>query len=110
VRAYKQSFRARVRAILPGLRQLSPAPRVCAAPRLNGSCLKLKRSAEDRDDEAEEAVVGQRLDQLPQAKWPACAAERMGFMAPFEYVRMVDRPYNSGHDTRCCRRTFSTRC
>jgi len=50
---------------------------------LNGSCLKLKRIAEHRDDAAEEAVAGKRLDQLPQAKWPACAAEHMGFMAPF---------------------------
>jgi len=83
--------------------------RVCAAPRLNGSCLKLKRIAEHRGDAAEEAVAGKRLDQVPQARWPACAAERMGFMAPFEYVRMVDHPYNSGPDTRCCRRTSSTR-
>lgn len=73
--------------------------RVCAAPRLNGSCLKLKRIAEDRDDAAEEAVAGKRLDELPQAHWPACAAERMGFMAPFEYVRMANHPYNRGPDT-----------
>ncbi|MES1243724.1 MAG: AAA family ATPase [Acidobacteriota bacterium] len=68
--------------------------RVCAAPRLNGSCLKLKRIAENRDDAAEEAVAGKRLDELPQARWPACAAERMGFMAPFEYVRLANHPYN----------------
>ncbi|PKO71207.1 MAG: RNA helicase [Betaproteobacteria bacterium HGW-Betaproteobacteria-14] len=73
--------------------------RVCAAPRLNGSCLKLKRIAEDRDDTAEEAVAGKRLDELPQAQWPACAAERMGFMAPFEVVRMADHPYNRGTET-----------
>lgn len=73
--------------------------RVCAAPRLNGSCLKLKRIAEDRDDAAEETVAGKRLDELPQAQWPACAAERMGFMAPFEVVRMADHPYNRGPET-----------
>ena len=73
--------------------------RVCAAPRLNGSCLKLKRISEDRDDAAEETVAGRRLDELPQAKWPACAAERMGFMAPFEYVRMANHPYNRGPET-----------
>lgn len=66
--------------------------RVCAAPRLNGSCLKLKRIAEDRDDDAEEAVAGKQLDELPQTQWPACASERMGFMAPFEYVRMANHP------------------
>lgn len=74
--------------------------RVCAAPRLNGACLKLKRVAEERDDAAEEAVAGKRLDELPQAEWPACAAERMGFMAPFEYVRMANHPYNRGPETR----------
>lgn len=73
--------------------------RVCTAPRLNGACLKLKRVAEERDDAAEEAVAGKRLDELPQAKWPACAAERMGFMAPFEYVRMANHPYNHGPET-----------
>lgn len=73
--------------------------RVCAAPRLNGACLKLKRIAEDRDDAAEEAVAGKRLHELPQVQWPACAAERMGFMAPFEYVRMADHPYNRGPET-----------
>ena len=73
--------------------------RVCAAPRLNGSCLKLKRIAEDRDDAAEEAVASKRLDELPQAKWPACVSERMGFMAPFEYVRMASHPYNRGPET-----------
>jgi len=45
--------------------------RVCAAPRLNSSCLRLKRIAEGRDDAAEEAVAGKRLDELPQEKWPA---------------------------------------
>ncbi len=73
--------------------------RVCAAPRLNASCLKLKRVAEDRNDAAEEAAAGKRLDELPQARWPACVAERMGFMAPFEYVRMANHPYNRGPET-----------
>ncbi|MFO7904673.1 MAG: hypothetical protein R6U98_18560 [Pirellulaceae bacterium] len=39
--------------------------RVCAAPRLNGACLKLKCIAESRDDAAEEAAAGKRLDELP---------------------------------------------
>lgn len=70
--------------------------RVCATPRLNGSCLKLKRVAEMRDDAAEEDFAGKRLDELPQANWPACASERMGFMAAFEYTRMANHPYNRG--------------
>jgi len=73
--------------------------RVCAAPRLNGACLKLKRIAEDRDDDAEESVAGQSIKDLPQAKWPSCIAERVGFMAPFEYAREANHPYNRGPET-----------
>ena len=73
--------------------------RVCAAPRLNGACLKLKRIAEDRDDDAEEHVAGQSIKDLPQAKWPSCIVERVGFMAPFEYVREANHPYNRGPET-----------
>jgi len=61
--------------------------RVCSAPRLNGACLKLRRIAENRDDVADEAVAGESFGDLQQAQWPACVAERVGFMAPFEYVR-----------------------
>ena len=56
--------------------------RVCAKPRLNGACLKLKRIGQERDDAAEEAVAGQSLVDLPQEKWPCCVTERMAFMAP----------------------------
>ena len=73
--------------------------RVCAAPRLNGACLKLKRIAEDRDDDAEESVAGRSIKDLLQAKWPSCIAERSSFMAPFEYVREADHPYNRGPET-----------
>ncbi len=67
--------------------------RVCASPRLNGSCLRLKRIANDRNDDAEEATAGLALDVLSQEKWPCCIAERMAFMAPFEYTRMANHPY-----------------
>src|SRR5208283_2740658 len=73
--------------------------RVCAAPRLNGSCLKLKRIAEERHDAAEEEIAGQSLKDLPQDKWPPCVPERMGFMAAFEYMRVANHPYNRGHET-----------
>lgn len=73
--------------------------RVCNAPGLNASCLKLKRIAENRDDAAEAAVAGKRLTELPEAQWPACVAERMGFMAPFEYVRTANHPYNFGPES-----------
>ncbi len=57
--------------------------RVCAAPQLNGACLKLKRIAKTRNDDAEESVAGKSIKDLPQAKWPACVSERVGFMVPF---------------------------
>ena len=73
--------------------------RVCTAPQLNGACLKLKRIAETRDDDAEQSVAGKSIKDLPQAKWPPCIVERAGFMAPFEYVREADHPYNRGPET-----------
>lgn len=72
--------------------------RVCANPRLNGACLKLKRIAENRDDAAEEEVAGRSLIELPQEKWPCCVEERVGFMAPFEYTKTKKHPYNRGPD------------
>ncbi|WP_334545048.1 ATP-dependent RecD-like DNA helicase [Rhizobium leguminosarum] len=73
--------------------------RVCAAPRLNGSCLKLARIAQNRDDWAEEAVAGKTLEEIPQHQWPVCVAERAGFMTPFEYTRYTNHPYNHGPET-----------
>ncbi len=70
--------------------------RVCEKPRLNGACLKLKRIGQNRNDAAEEAVYGQSLKDLTQDKWPCCVAERVGFMAPFEYTRIANHPYNRG--------------
>jgi ATP-dependent exoDNAse (exonuclease V) alpha subunit len=66
---------------------------VCANPRLNGSCLKLKRIGQERDDTAEEAVAGRSLADLPQEEWPCCVAERVTFMAPFDYTRIANHPY-----------------
>jgi hypothetical protein len=63
---------------------------------LNGACLKLKRIGQNRNDDAEEAVAGKSLKELPQAQWPCCVAERVGFMAPFEYTRIANHPYNRG--------------
>ena len=67
--------------------------RVCANPHLNGSCIKLKRIGQERNDAAEEAVAGQSLKDLPQEKWPCCVPERVAFMAPFDYTRIANHPY-----------------
>ena len=52
--------------------------RVCAAPRLNGACLKIKRIAEDGDDDPEKTIAGQSIKDLPQAKRRFHIAERVG--------------------------------
>lgn len=67
--------------------------RVCANPGLNGSCLRLKGIAQNRDDAAEQLVAGQPLNVLPQEKWPCCVSERVSFMAPFELTRVANHPY-----------------
>jgi hypothetical protein len=68
--------------------------RVCALPHLNGSCLKLKRIAEDKDDSAERAIAGKSLNEIPQEQWPCCVDERMTFMAPFDFIKTKKHPYN----------------
>ncbi len=73
--------------------------RVCANPRLNSSCLKLKRVAEQRDDVAEGAVAGELFSELPPAKWPCCVGERVSFLAPYEITRKTNHPYNRGPET-----------
>jgi ATP-dependent exoDNAse (exonuclease V) alpha subunit len=67
---------------------------VCNFPKLNGSCLKLDRIAENRDDEAEDKVAGKSIEELEQNEWPCCVAERAMFMAPFAYTRMATHPYS----------------
>lgn len=44
--------------------------RVCAFPKLNGSCLQLKGIGQNRDDSAEEAVAGMSLNVLSPDRWP----------------------------------------
>lgn len=67
--------------------------RVCAAPMLNGACLRLKGIGQSRDDDAEASVAGLSLDVLSQDQWPCCIGERMSFMAPFEILQRKAHPY-----------------
>lgn len=67
--------------------------RVCASPKLNGSCLQLKGIGQNRDDDAEEAVAGMSLNVLSPDRWPCCIGERMSFMAPFEILQRKVHPY-----------------
>ena len=73
--------------------------RVCANPRLNSSCLKLRRIAEGRNDAAEEKIKGELLSNLSEDEWPCCIGERVSFLAPFELNRTINHPYNRGPET-----------
>lgn len=66
---------------------------VCVNPKFNGSCLKLPRIAEERDDEIEKQIAGKSLEDLSEDRWPCCVTERMSFMAPFEFTRTARHPY-----------------
>jgi hypothetical protein len=73
--------------------------RVCSAPRLNSACVVLPRIAQAKKDAAQEAVAGLAFNDLPSDQWPPCVAERVGFMAPYEFTRKVNHPYNRGPDS-----------
>ncbi|MGO9397438.1 MAG: ATP-dependent RecD-like DNA helicase [Xanthobacteraceae bacterium] len=73
--------------------------RVWANPRLNSSCLKLRRIAEGRNDAAEEKIKGELLSNLSEDEWPCCIGERVSFLAPFELNRTINHPYNRGPET-----------
>lgn len=57
---------------------------VCRAPHLNGACTKLKRIADNKNEDQERSIAGKRLDELPNEQWPCCIDERATFMAGFE--------------------------
>lgn len=66
---------------------------VCCGPKLNTACLNLKNIAENKDDEAEEAVAGQSLRDLPERAYPPCVTERATFMADFAFERTHTHPF-----------------
>lgn len=72
---------------------------VCRSAKGNAACLVLKEVRDSRDDDHEERHAGRAVSELDQAtQWPACVGERMTFMAPFEFTRMVKHPYASFSD------------
>lgn len=66
---------------------------ICSNPAKNTSCLKLRRIEELKDEELESKYAGMSIEELSQDVWPCCVAERGMFMAPFDYVKVVDHPY-----------------
>ena len=72
---------------------------VCCGPKLNTACLKLVNIAENKVDEAEEAVAGQSLRVLPESKFPPCVTERATFMADFSFERTHAHPFSPFSDS-----------
>lgn len=66
---------------------------VCRQPRENTSCLVLNRIAAQKDDGAEAAFAGRRLDVLREEDRPSCTEEHATFMAPVPLRRNVRHPY-----------------
>jgi hypothetical protein len=68
---------------------------VCAAPKFNTACLKLKSIADSKDEAGEESVRGQSIEALIArgAGLPPCFRERGTFMADFEFERTREHPY-----------------
>jgi len=61
---------------------------VCANPRLNGACAKLKGISSSKSDDAEHSIAGKKLTEIPNDQWPPCINERGTFMASFEMIQI----------------------
>ena len=66
---------------------------VCADPLANGSCLRLRQIAKERDDAQEAELAGKPWVELAGAglRLPPCSAERAGLMSP--HPRTVEKPH-----------------
>ena len=67
---------------------------VCRNPAANTSCLALRNISERRNDAAEAAVAGKSWQELDENQLPPCVGERGGFMAPYEFTRLISHPYS----------------
>ena len=73
---------------------------ICKRPRANTACEALARIREmenlpcksNKDDLPPDKRMVNKLDPS-KGQWPPCIDERVTFMAPFEYDRMVNHPY-----------------
>lgn len=94
------------------------AGRVCSQPLDNSSCLILRGIAEERRDQVEVDLAGERLDEIPAEQLPPCVRERASFMAPFPLPREMKHPYvtsspeTHGHflPTRFLQPAYSAAC
>lgn len=68
---------------------------VCQFPAANRLCRILKNIGENKDDDHEERIAGQRWAELEERQLPPCVSERGGFMAPFPLTVHRTHPYAS---------------
>jgi hypothetical protein len=71
---------------------------VCADPLNNGSCLRLARIAETRNDALEASLAGRSWSELGDGKLPPCTVERAGFMSPRGRHVTKRHPYASWNE------------
>lgn len=71
---------------------------ICADPLNNGSCLRLSRGAENRNDSLEAKLAGRPWHELEDGQLPPCAEERAGFMSPRSRLVTKRHPYASWND------------
>lgn len=73
---------------------------VCADPLANGSCLRLGRIAEGRDDAQEARLAGKPWAELAGAGYrlPPCSSEQAGFMSPHPRSVTKEHPYAAWND------------
>lgn len=61
---------------------------VCANPKFNGACAKLKGISGSKNDDAEHSVAGKKIAEIPNDQWPPCINERGTFIVPFEMIQI----------------------
>ncbi len=69
--------------------------RICRNPLANQSCLVLRRTSENRDDEFEAENAGRAWSELATEQLPPCAEEHGAFMSDCSYKRSFTHPYQS---------------
>ena len=67
---------------------------VCADPKNNSACLKLKRIASNKDEAAESALAGRGFGDLDESRLPPCLQEGAAFMSARESTRSHVHPYS----------------
>lgn len=67
---------------------------VCADPKNNSACLKLRRIASNKDELAESALAGKRFGDLDENRLPPCLQEGAAFMSAGASMRTHVHPYS----------------